>query len=155
SGIVVTSAIQGGTPTAPQIEGNLVGFNETVGIGVGADVARVTISANGLFDNGGPGISLSGTGNGGQTAPQVTAAATDDAFLFVEGGLDSLPGRTFLIEFFASPVCDPSGFGEGKRFLGSTLVVTGVNGHATYSVTLPVFVGAGEVLTATATDTTS
>lgn len=155
SGIVVASAIQGGTPTATRIESNLVSNSETVGILVGPDVAGVTISANGVFDNGGLGISLSGSGNGAQATPQVTAAESDDVSVFAQGRIDSLPVRTYRIELFASPSCDPSGFGEGKRFLGSTLVVTGASGHGDFSVTLPVFVGAGEVLTATATDQTS
>jgi len=40
------------------------------------------------------------------------------------GTFDGLPGTTFTIEFFSSPTADPSGFGQGQTYLGSTTVAT-------------------------------
>jgi hypothetical protein len=69
----------------------------------------------------------------------------------VRGSLNSSPGTAFTIEFFASPVCDGSGNGEGQTLLGATAVTTDGSGNAVIDVTLsaPSF---GQVLTATATD---
>jgi hypothetical protein len=76
----------------------------------------------------------------------VTASGTTTNVTWT---LDSLPGRTYRIEFFGS-TCDPSGFGEGETSLGSTTVTTNSSGHIgrTTTVTAP---AAGQVVTATAT----
>jgi len=136
-------------------EGNLVTNSELDGVRVGPGVAGATISANSIFDNGGLGINLSGTGNGGQQAPEITSAVTDDLSIAIEGVLSSAASRRYRIEFFASATCDPSGFGEGERFLGWTEVVTDPSGVAGFDVTLPEVVAAGEVVTTTATSTVS
>lgn len=153
SGIAVASAIQSGSPTSTRIEGNRIAFAETVGVGVGPDVAGVTISNNSISDNGGLGITLSVTGNGGQPAPSVTSATSDDLSAAVAGSLAASPGASYLVELFASPSCDPSGFGEGRRALGSALVTTNASGAASFSFVAPAVVAAGEVVTATATAT--
>ena len=54
---------------------------------------------------------------------------------------------------FTSPVCDGSGHGEGRRFLGDTTAVVDGTGHDTWTVTdIGTTVTPGEVVTATATD---
>ena len=59
----------------------------------------------------------------------------------------------FRIEFFASPTCDPSGYGEGKTFLGFANVTTGSKScRSAFDVTLPVSASSGQHVTATATD---
>jgi hypothetical protein len=136
-------------------EGNVVTAALSTGVLVGASVSGVTVSGNSIDDNGGLGLSLSGTGNGGQVAPILTSAAGEDAALTVEGTLDSTPSASFEIELFAGPACDPSGRGEGRRFLGATAVATDGSGHASFRVTLPVYVPPGEVVTATATGAAS
>ena len=42
----------------------------------------------------------------------------------VQGRLDSRPGSNLTLDFFAGDVPDPSGFGEGRTSLGSTVVMT-------------------------------
>ena len=68
------------------------------------------------------------------------------------GTLNSTPGTTFRIEFFSNGSCDPSGFGEGEVFVGSTSVTTNGSGNASFNVTVPVAVSGGRQMTATATD---
>lgn len=90
-------------------------------------------------------------GNGLQNFPVLLSAATTGSAVVIRGTLDSSPSDQFTIEFFASPSCDPSGFGEGAVFVGSTLATTDGAGHAAFSLTLPAAVAVGAVVTATAT----
>src|SRR5207249_5080796 len=71
----------------------------------------------------------------------------------IQGTLNSTASTgPYRIEIFASDVCDPSGFGEGKTFLGSTTATTDVSCNGTFNVTLPVSVAPTARVTATATD---
>jgi len=58
----------------------------------------------------------------------------------------------FDLEFFANVACDPSGYGEGELFLGTTNVTTGANCTKHFNVTFPTPVPGGLIITATATD---
>lgn len=86
-----------------------------------------------------------------QEFPVVTAAAGPSAA--VGGTLSSDPGTTYRIEVFASTAADPSGNGEGERFLGAVEATTDGAGNATWLFADPVAtIGDGEVATATATE---
>ncbi len=89
--------------------------------------------------------------NGLQNYPVITFAQPGPTTL-VAGMLNSLPGTAFRLEFFASAAPDPTGFGEGKRFLGATVVTTNGAGNVFFSVSLPAGTVLGEWVTATATD---
>ena len=52
----------------------------------------------------------------------------------IEGTLNSTPNTNFTLEFFANAELDPSGYGEGETFLGSTDVTTDANGDASFMV---------------------
>jgi hypothetical protein len=136
--------------------GNTIAFNGGSGVAVEAgdgpasNTRSVTISGNSIFSNGRLGIDLvspadgatgvtpndgpadADTGpNGLQNFPVIQAAEQ------VEGGTRvtfTLAGGTpeTRVEFFASPVPDPSGFGEGQLFLGSVAWSS-----VTSTVTLP------------------
>ena len=134
-------------------------------------VGAYTLSGNSIFDNGGLGIDLSATldhpldgvtpndardADAGpdrlQNFPVITravhgAGATTTAVAFT---LESEASRAYTVDFYSSPVQDPSGFGEGKKYLRSARVTTDGTGHAGGVVTLPA-TGAGEFITATAT----
>ena len=70
----------------------------------------------------------------------------------IEGTLSSTANTTFRLEFFANTICDPSGFGEGEKFLGSTMVTTNGGGDANFTVTIPTAVPVGQFITSTATN---
>ncbi|MBL8881015.1 MAG: hypothetical protein JNG88_18015, partial [Phycisphaerales bacterium] len=144
-------------------EGNEIAFNIREGVAVHSLVDRVSISGNSIHDNGTLGIDLglngptpndAGDADGGandlQNYPTLTAAVGGGS-IRIQGVLQSLPSRSYTIEFFAGPACSPSGFGEGRTFLGSTQVNTDESGNAPFDVTLASAVDAGTSVTATAT----
>jgi hypothetical protein len=148
--------------------GNLIAYNGQSGVAVGASATDTSsgnrITGNAIHDNGGLGIDLGSDGptandagdldtgpNLLQNAPVLTAV-TSGAATTVEGTLASLAGTTFRVEFFKSGGCDPSGFGEGAVWIGSTDVVTDASGNASFAASVAAAVAPGEVVTATVTD---
>ena len=96
----------------------------------------------------------SGTGaNNLQNFPVLSAAATNGAgSAHFAGSLNSAATTTYRVEFFASSAADPSGFGEGERYLGFITVTTDGSGDASFNTTLAnVWVNSGDKITATAT----
>src|SRR5262249_4452298 len=81
----------------------------------------------------------------------VISATCGGGNVMVSGTLDSVASTMFRVEFFSSPLCHSSGFGEGKHFLGSSVVTTDANCSATFGpVSFPLPIG-DTVATATAT----
>lgn len=146
-------------------EGNRIAHQELYGVRVDSQIKRVTISGNSIEANGGLGIDLlasSGVtpndpgdaddgGNGLQNFPEIQSATIAGTGVRIVGTLATNPSSTLTLEFFASPACDPSGFGEGREFLGTTAVVTDAAGNASFDVILPAAVAPGSFVTATAT----
>lgn len=133
------------------------------------------VRGNSIFANGGLGINLvpppfppteppstvtpndacdtDGGSNLLQNFPVITAAVTDGAgTTTIDGFLDSRPGASFEIDLFASDAGDPSGFGQGQTWLTTVAVSTDSSCLVDFHVEVPVAVGAGSVVTATATD---
>ena len=152
-------------------ERNVIAYNGQAGVAIGRDAFDTSVSdrvsGNSIHDNGGLGIDLgsdgvtvndSGDGDTGpnnlQNFPVLSSATSNGLSTRIRGSLNSSPGRTFTVEFFASPACDGSGNGEGQSFLGATLVTTDGSGNAVIDVTLSV-PSLGQVLTATAMDAVS
>jgi hypothetical protein len=96
-------------------------------------------------------LDVDGGGNGLQNHPVLQLATTDGSTVHLVGTLNSSPVASFTLEFFASPLCDPAGFGEGNAYLGSTSVVSDAFGNAAFDVVLPASSMPGAVVTATAT----
>jgi hypothetical protein len=145
-------------------DGNLIAFNGNSGVRVLVGSGN-TISANSIFSNKflgidlGPGFPIPNdagdidTGeNNRQNFPVVTSAVNMAALVNTAGTLHSVGGTPYRIEFFVSPQCDDSGYGEGKQYLDSTTVTTNVNGDASFSLTLGVGGLPPQFITATATD---
>ena len=160
-----------GTTTRAVVRDNIIAFNGGDGIELDWDGLDVEtgfgnrISQNSIFSNGGLGINLyasseddisivtpndAGDGDTGpnllQNYPVLSITPGSSS---ITGSLDSRPSRTYTLEFFASDSCDPSGYGEGKEYLGSVSVSLNASGNGSFS-----FSGApaGKVITATATD---
>lgn len=153
-------------------EGNEIAGHLVSGISVANTSSGVLISGNSIHDNGSLGIDLIndafGTGvtpndpldadtggNGLQNYPVLQSATGSGAAVRVVGSLNSNPSAGFTIEFFASPQADPSGFGEGQQFLGSTAVATNASGNASFDVTLATAVQQGWFVSATAANSAS
>jgi hypothetical protein len=141
--------------TAPGA-GNLIAFND-VGIDTDPRGGPVSILGNSIFANSQLGINFQGAGvvpntaNGARNFPVLQGAATDGAGTTVSGTLNSTPGTTFRLEFFANQAPDPSGFGQGQSLLGFTSVTTDANGNASFTTTFSPAVAVGQFISATST----
>jgi hypothetical protein len=141
---------------------NTIAFNGGDGIFVGPTAGpNNSIFINSIHTNGGLGIDLNPDGvtpndlmdpdtgaNNLQNFPVITSAVLAAGTLTIQGTLNSETNRQYILLFYTSPVCDPSGNGEGQTFATSTTVTTDASGNATFNVAIP-FVGSG-VVTATA-----
>ncbi len=65
-----------------------------------------------------------------KNCPVLVSASTSADSTTVRGTLNSNANISYRIEFFSNSVCDGSGNGEGKTFLGSTNVTTNASGDA-------------------------
>ena len=146
--------------------GNRIAFAQSVYAGVRIRVGSTNnaILGNAIFSNGGLGIDL-GAYNVNPNIPCDTASGANMAQNYpiltqtvsgngtgVRGTLNSRPNHTFLLQFFANPTCDGSGYGEGQIYLGQTNVVTGNDCNTSFVTALPGSVPVGYAITATATD---
>ena len=141
--------------------GNRLAFNGEDGVAVAPDPANTgnAILRNSIFSNGKLGIDLDADGvnandsgdadtgaNEVQNFPVITSAKASRRGIAIKGTLNSNPGETFTVQFFANP----SGTDEGKTFLGEKKsVTTDASGNASFSLRVR---RASGVVTATATD---
>jgi parallel beta-helix repeat protein len=158
--------------------GNHIAFAQTW-LGNGYSGVRVRngsrnnlISGNSIFNNAELGIDLgfgnqgtfgvtpnvpcesgvaANAANAGQNYPVLTNVCTGTATQ-IRGTLNSGTGKTYLLQFFSNPSGNALGYGEGQVFLGQTNLTLGATCSSNFTVSLPVFVPAGWVVTATATD---
>ncbi len=152
----------GGTGAA----GNRIAFTQTIyaGVRIRNGSTNNAILGNAIFSNGALGIDLGTAGftandpcdadagaNMLQNFPLLAQAVSGNG-TGVRGTLNSRPNEAFLLQFFASPACDSSGYGEGQIYLGQQTVVTDANCTNSFVVSLPTQPPPGYVITATATD---
>lgn len=146
---------------------NTIAFNRFHGVNLlaSATTLKNRIQANSIYANGGLGIDLGSNGftlndaldadsgsNDLQNFP-VIISTTPGATTTIFGRFHSKPNTTYTLDFYASAAADPSGFGEGQRYLGAATVTTDANGDVHYfTLTVPGSSAAGEVISATATD---
>ena len=148
--------------------GNTIAHNGAEGVWMGGAATNSnTLLGNAIFANGSPALGIdlnangvdnndTGDGDGGsnntQNHPVLTAAMTNGlGSATLAGSLNSTPATTYRVEFFASVTPDPTGYGEGERFLGATNVTTDGAGNALVAVTLAATLNAGEYVSSTAT----
>ena len=169
AGVLVDPILGGTALSETSLTGNTIAFNELDGVVVARSVADVRLSGNSIHSNGGLGIDLltqfggSGVsandpldvdsgGNGQQNYPVLDVASSGGSGVQVTGALNSTPLTDFTIEVFASPACDPSGFGEGAVSLGTTSVTTDGAGDALIDVLFPAVLAPDWFASATATE---
>jgi hypothetical protein len=131
--------------------GNVIAFNGNDGVSVDG-ASGVAILHNAIFANGHLGIELLNNGNNNQPAPTLTAAQSAGGMTTIQGTFSGQPLTTYTLEFFANDSADPSGFGQGMRWLFSVVVTTDASGNADFTVTGLGTVPVGQFVTATATD---
>lgn len=127
---------------------------------------RNAILHNEIFSNGGLGIDLGAVGvlandscdadtgaNMGQNYPEISQVlSSDPSGLSIRGNLRSAPGKSYMVRFYGSPECDPSGNGEGLVYLGRHLVSMGTSCVEHFVAAIPSNPPLGFFITATATD---
>jgi hypothetical protein len=146
--------------------GNLIAWQKLgAGISIVGTAGAVSVLGNAIHDNAGLGIDLGAEGvNGYRDADtdggpnnllnypvlgSVTTVGNATRFL---GELRAAAGTVLRIEFFVSPQADPLGYGEGRTFLGSTLVTADATGLAQIDTALAgVRLEVGQRVAATAT----
>ena len=146
-GVMVNRSVNNG------ILGNSIFSNvgvPPVSYGLGIDLVSAGEGAGVTAND--PGDGDSG-GNNYQNFPVLTSAVVTGGSTTVKGTFNSMPSTNgFRLEFFSNDVCDGSGYGEGKTYLGFTNVNTNAVGDATLNATFPTAVPAGWFITTTATD---
>lgn len=126
---------------------SITGFS---GDGVNVQTAGVHIRKSLFVENGELGIDYLADGPTAGNYPiiQYTQAGPQTRLI---GFLTAAPNTVVEVDVFANTVPDPSGFGEGERYLGTFVVTTDANGDATFSETLAAATSLDEFLSATAT----
>lgn len=76
--------------------------------------------------------------DGIQNYPVLSSAVFANSTVRVVGSLNSKANTSFRIELFGNDNADPSGYGQGRYYLGLASVTTDANGNASFDVTLPV-----------------
>jgi titin len=162
--------IGSGPAGAINSRGNVIAYNGADGVtvgssGLGNGCVGNSIRGNSIFSNSDLGIDLADDGvtpndpldrdrgpNGLQNTPLLTSAMAVSGGTEVSGTLQSRPNTRYTLDFYASPSADPSGYGEGKKYLGRVEVTTDASGVATFSSVLATSAPAGWVIASTATD---
>ena len=147
-------------------DANVIAYNGGDGVvidatgGSGNRIQRSTIFSNGglgidLFPNGvtANDVGDADTGpNNLQNYPDLTSANSTLSGTSITGTLNSSPNTMYSIYFFSDITCDPSGYGEGRTFIGSANITTDGTGNAGINLTVPGIAANGHVVNATATD---
>ena len=132
--------------------GNVISGNTGKGITIeSVNSTGNSILSNSIYSNGALGIDLNGANNL-QNFPVLTSVEFGTGTVTIIGSLNSSADTDFTIQFFANKVADPSGYGEGQTYIGTNTVNTGLTGNATFTVTFPIHINAGQVISATTTD---
>jgi CSLREA domain-containing protein len=118
---------------------DVISFNNGYGVDVFPGTTGSYIKGGSIYGNARLGISLTdtslplpndacdgdaGPGNLGQNVPVITVASINGPGSTVIGTINSTANTTFEIDIYSTDVCDPSGSGQGKTYLGSVAAVT-------------------------------
>ena len=158
-------------------EGNMIGFNGGAGVLLDevGPIPSLRISSNGIHDNAGLGIDIKGGvenlsgvtandaldadagANGLQNFPIIATFSNSGASVTLQGALQSTPGTSFRIEFFALSAAqvDPSGSGEAGLYLGFIDATSDAAGKASFVFSQATALPADTHFSATATNSTT
>ena len=129
--------------------------NPGSGESMGIDLGEATSPQGGFTEND---LGDGDTGvNNLQNFPIITSAVPslgEGGTTTITGRLNSEPDTTYTLDFYSNPACvgRPQALLEGVTYLGSTQVTTDGSGNAPINANVPVAIGAGEKVSATATD---
>jgi len=157
-----------------QFGANTIAFNNGRGVFVGSGgTLNNSIRGNSIFSNfsnpifpdfalgidlGTQGITANDTndtdvgGNQLQNYPLLASATNSLTGTLISGSLNSRPNTNFTLDFYANAAADPSGYGEGQSWIGSTNVTTDGSGNVSFTALSPAIYLVGRYITATATD---
>ncbi len=153
-------------------QGNVIAFNGNIwygplsGVNVDPGQTSDPILSNSIFDNARLGIDLNNDGvtpnhpggpvpggaNYDQNYPVLQDALTYGGSTIIIGSFNSAANSTYTLQFFDNPTPDPLGYGQGQTLIGTTTVTTDSSGNASFQVSFPTTVNAGDAISATATD---
>jgi VCBS repeat-containing protein len=138
--------------TGNSIVTSVIAFNAGAGVRDLNAAPSNLFSRNSIYSNAQMGIDIAAAGPTLPGVPTFLSAVASATQTTVRGFLDSAPNTTYTIEFFANPMRDPCGYGQGKTYLGSTTVTTDGNCEGDFQVSFAIVVPAGQFISATATD---
>lgn len=136
---------------------NLIGTGNSISDNRGSGVIveggdRNAIRQTEIVRSGELGIDLIGNANNNTIAPVLTAVVSGGGIISAQGTLSGLPNSTYTIDVFTNTLADPSGSGEGERYLGSTSVTTSSTGLGFFAFQTELTLPPGQFFSATATD---
>ena len=127
-----------------------IAFNGDEGVAVAVESSLgVAIRGNSIYSNGGLGIDL---GNNGVTLNDALdadsgpntllnfptlIAARPGSSTHVVGSYSGAADTAVIMDIYASGASDPSGFGEGQKYLGSFSLTTDDSGNASFELDVP------------------
>lgn len=135
--------------------GNPISMNSIHGnLKLGIDLLSANGEAEGTPTLNDPGDPDTGANNL-QNFPVITSAMHIGNSIHMHVTLNSTPSASYIVELFGTTTPDPTGYGEGEFFLGSTTTpMTNASGDVEFDVDFP-FVAGTQFVTATATDASS
>ncbi len=153
------------------LQNHVIAYNGGDGISISGSNPAPTgnvVAATSIFGNGGLGIDLGnngitlndvGDGDSGanmrQNFPVLLAVTNSTTNIVIVGTLNSIPNKTYGLDFYANQFRDPTGHGEGQQYIGFRTVGTDASGTVNFLFNIarsPSDPLVGRYISATATD---
>ena len=142
--------------------GNTIANNGRSGVLIHGTATGVTVVGNSIHGNGTLGIDLADNGHSpnddldGDAGPNdllnhpEIRSATESGGILTVGGTFDVPAGRYRFEFFTNASGDPSGFGEGETFVGTSVLTHTGSGPEPFGAAFPA--AATSFVTATVTE---
>ena len=134
----------GSSPTDTAIHDAILGNSIYGNTNLGIDLGNDGVTLNDSEGHSGPNLF--------QDFPVITEAYTVGSTTTITGTVSGPANSTLRVELFSNPAADPSGYGQGKVFLGYVTVTTGAGGGGSFTFSPSSPVAVGQFISATATD---